>query len=106
MPIKPSGVEIYDTSAEYSLERVSYGGGYSGAMSNRHLLDGTSLEFDYNRLTTATQICELNLVKCLYLNLGYSSIKSLNTQYLSQLRVLVLHETGISSIVTDSLVNL
>ena len=54
MPIKPASDEIYDTSAEYSLKRVSYGGGYSGSMSNRHLLDGTSLEFDYNKLTMAT----------------------------------------------------
>ena len=53
MPMKPSGVEIYDTSAEYSLERVSYGGGYSGWGNNRPLINGTSLEFDANKLSTA-----------------------------------------------------
>ena len=53
MPIKPSGVEIYDTSAEYSLERVSYGDGYSGYAYGAPLLDGTSLEFKRNKLTTA-----------------------------------------------------
>ena len=55
MPIKPSGVEIYDTSAEYSLERVSYGDWYSGyAYGGGPLLDGTSLKFDDNMLTTST----------------------------------------------------
>ena len=50
MPMKPSDVEIYDTSAEYSLERVSYGYGYKygGLNSDLPLLDGTNFEFDDN----------------------------------------------------------
>ena len=106
MPITPSSVEIYDTSAEYSLKRVSYGSSYSGWDSGSPLLDGTSYVFEDNYCSTIKQICEYNLIKCLYLNLDSSSITSLNTQYLGQLRVLVLYETYISSIFTDSLVNL
>ena len=52
MPMKPSGVGIYDTSKQYSLERVSYGSEYGGGRAD--LLDGTSLEFDDSCLTTAT----------------------------------------------------
>ena len=105
MPIKPSSIDIYDTSAEHSLERVSYGVSFYGASIDYPLSDGTSLEFDYN-LTTAKSICEVNLLKCLYLNLCKSSITSLNTQYLGKLRVLVLSWTGIQSLETDGLVNL
>ena len=54
MPIKPSSIEIYDTSTEYSLERVSYGKRYSGISSDYSLLDGTSFEFEDNRLKNAT----------------------------------------------------
>ena len=46
MPIKLSDVEIYDTSAEYSFERVIYGVRYH----NHDLLDGTSTEFNDNKL--------------------------------------------------------
>ena len=52
MPIKSASADVYDTSAEYSLERVSYGNGYR--CSDRPLLDGTSLDFDDNKLETAT----------------------------------------------------
>ena len=54
MPVKPSSVEIYDTSAEYSLERVSHGDGYDFYDSGYPLLDGTSYVFEDNKLTTAT----------------------------------------------------
>ena len=52
MPVKPASADVYDTSAEYSLERVSYGDGYSGyAYGGGPLLDGTSLNFEANKLT-------------------------------------------------------
>ena len=45
-------------------------------------------------------------VECMHLNLYASSVESLNTQYLSYLCVLMLCNTAISFVVTDSLVNL
>ena len=79
LPIKPSGVEIYDTSAEYSSVRVSYGISHRGDNSEWPLLDGASLEFKTYMRSAIKQICEMNLIKCLYLNLNRSSITSLNT---------------------------
>ena len=45
MPIKLSSVEIYDTSADYKKERVSYGYGHCGYP----IRDGT--KFSTNTLT-------------------------------------------------------
>ena len=54
MPAKPASADVYDTSADYKKERVSYGSSYSGRYGGGPLLDGTSFEFENNKLTTAT----------------------------------------------------
>ena len=41
--------------------------------------DGTKIDFEANKLTTAANIDERNLKECIHLNLGYSSITSLDT---------------------------
>ena len=47
MPAKPESAGIYDTSADYKKERVSYGESYCPCP----LLDDTSTSFDTNKLT-------------------------------------------------------
>ena len=51
MPAKPVSADVYDTGADYKKERVSYGSKYSGISHDWSLLDGTSFEFENNKLT-------------------------------------------------------
>ena len=92
MPVKPVSAGVYDTSANYKEERVSYGREYNGDSS---LKDGTSTKFSANKLTGHASLQEENLVHCKYLNLKKSSIERLNIKLLPQLRILVLQKTGI-----------
>ena len=102
MPIKPSGVGIYDTSEDYKMERISHGDGYYGP----NLLDGTNAKFSVNRLTKYPSLEEKNLVYCKYLNLGCSSIVKLDVKRLTSLRILILRVTRIQVLQTEYLVNL
>ena len=72
MPTEPSDIDIYDTSAEYLQEWVSYGEAIDPYF--KVLSDDTKVRFDNNVLTTYTEIYEVNLIKCQYLNLSQSYV--------------------------------
>ena len=85
----------------YKVQKVSYGYSYSAK-----LWDGSEVEFDSNQLKKFTGIDERNLKFCLYLNLWKASITSIDTTWLSALRVLILQEVNIDYINTKALINL
>ena len=68
--------------------------------------NGTKVDFDDNNQICLKSIEERNLIHCKYLNLNYSMVTHLCTQYLCGLRILILRETDISSINTIFLSNL
>ena len=53
-----------------------------------------------------SRVQEANLGTCLFLNLGYSSILSLETSGMINLRVLCLNSTGFKIIDVEGLLNL
>ena len=71
-PFEP-GPGMHDTSKDYLVEKVNYGGSETGST----LSDGTQFSFNDNKLTTSKRIDERNLSKCQMLNLRLSSVESL-----------------------------
>ena len=102
MPIKPHSPNIYDTSADYRKQRISYGKLYYGDQ----IWSSINVDFDDNELTEYVSLEEKNLVFCKFLNLGYSSITQLDTKELATLCVLVLKNTGVQVLQAENLVNL
>ena len=84
----------------YKIEKVSYG--YSCSVK---LYDGSDVVFDDNVLRNFTRIDERNLKFCLYLNLRFASITSLDTTWFGELRVLILWNVKINSINSKPLIN-
>ena len=76
MPLKSEN-GVFDTSADYLKETVSY-----GRRDTTTLIDGKRVEFADNILENATRIDERNLICTKFLNLDYSSVTQLNTSSL------------------------
>ena len=68
LPVK-ANAGSHDTQDMYKQQKVSYGTAYKAPLS-----DGTKIQFEANRLTTATRIDERNLKECIYLHQNRSSI--------------------------------
>ena len=62
------------------------------------------IKFEENRLYKYTSVDERNLMHCVYLSLTFTSVLSLNTIYLKQLRVLVLFKSKIADLDTTNLI--
>ena len=99
MPVKSPADDIFNTSADYDVKIVSYG---DETYENYYdpLTDGTKIDFTDNILKGFARLDERNLMNCQQLNLDSSSLTSLCTIFLSNLRVLSLVETKITSLVT------
>ena len=67
---------------------------------------GANVMFENNALLTSRRVDERNLLFCHYLNLRQSSIISLETTHLRNLRGLILNWTAIDTLNTIPLINL
>ena len=105
MPMKSLDVSVFDTRADYNVKIVNHG---SKIGKNRYksLTDGTNISVAENRLKRFAGLDERNLINCQQLNLDDSSLTSLCTTYLSNLRVLSLYNTKIRSLQTCNLRNI
>ena len=97
MPANSPNDDIFDTGADYNMKIVSHGSEIEED-DYKPLADGTKISFPENTLKGFALLDERNLINCLQLNLSYSSLTSLCTMYLSNLRVLRLSCTKIRSL--------
>ena len=85
---------VFDTSNYAQEEMINLG-------NSRPILainEGVDLVFSVGVLVTFSRIDERNLKKCKYLNLTGSSVTNLETMYFVNLIVLILANTGISTL--------
>ena len=84
------------------MKNVSYG----DDLGTIELNSGYILDFDDNRIIYAVNIDARNLSYCRYLNLAFSSICYIDTEYLANLLVLVVSNSDIYILNTFPLKNL